>query len=195
MTQPRSQRLLAPSEREQPALALAVWPCAQPTPATPVQTIRLRLIARTIRHYTDPDDLVLLHECGSEELAQAHAFHRRALELTLNHNLSVLPVGAALIITTQPTAGESIASLASTCNALLKPGGFFALLPPRPQVELGDTVRACQDAGLLYWQHVIALTAPIADGKLHHQPGTRGHHDLLIFRKKAASSVLARAAA
>ena len=64
-----------------------------------------------------------------------------------------------------------------------------------------DTIAACQDAGLCYWQHVIALLATIRHGDLIPRPSfwqrihtrralDRGqqthlvcHEDVLVFRK------------
>ena len=65
----------------------------------------------------------------------------------------------------------------------------------------GETVALCQQAGLLYWQHVIALHAAIRDSQLVPRPSfwqlsttrnalARGEHvqlvcheDVLVFRK------------
>jgi hypothetical protein len=70
--------------------------------------------------------------------------------------------------------------IAHTCPPLLKPGGFLALLLSSPLSRRPDqprrTIRLLEQAGLSYWQHVIALC------------GTTElvHRDLLVFRRPDA---------
>ena len=86
------------------------------------------------------------------------------------------------------------------CAAVLKPGGFLAVTKRLGHREAvsgfgGGTVRLCEQLGLQYWQHVIALLALITDGHLHpprHRCTQRDgndvetvHADLLVFRKPA----------
>jgi hypothetical protein len=95
------------------------------------------------------------------------------------------------------------------CAAVLKPGGFLVLVTKdmRSRGALrnlaGDTISLCEGAGLLYWQHAIALLATIRDGELVPRPSfwqrmqikralERGerthlvcHEDVLVFRKPA----------
>jgi modification methylase len=102
---------------------------------------------------------------------------------------------------------EAMAGIYRVCAAVLKPGGFLVLVTKdmRSRGALrnlaGDTVALCEDAGLLYWQHVIALLATIRDGELVPRPSfwqrmqikralERGerthlvcHEDVLVFRK------------
>ena len=102
---------------------------------------------------------------------------------------------------------EVMADVYAASAAALKPGGFLVVVTKnlRSGGELhdlaGDTVALCQQAGLLYWQHVIALHAAIRDSELVPRPSfwqlsttrkalARGervqlvcHEDVLAFRK------------
>ena len=108
---------------------------------------------------------------------------------------------------------DAMAEIYRVCAAVLKPGGFLVLVTKdmRSRGALrnlaGDTVALCEDAGLLYWQHVVALLAAIRDGELVPRPSfwqrmqikralKRGerthlvcHEDVLVFRKPAADEV------
>jgi hypothetical protein len=73
---------------------------------------------------------------------------------------------------------------------VLRPGGFLIVtqITPIDGVTRGrseSTVRLCEEAGLQYWQHVIALLVPIQEGQLQPQcrRRARAHADLLVFRK------------
>ena len=70
--------------------------------------------------------------------------------------------------------------LAHTCPPLLKPGGFLALLLSPPLSRRPDqprrTIRLLEQAGLSYWQHVIALCGSTE----------LIHRDLLVFRRPQA---------
>jgi hypothetical protein len=105
-----------------------------------------------------------------------------------------------------------LAKLAATLLPLLRPGGFLALAAAAPAAAtngsdgLGAIVRTCQQSGLQYWQHVVALT-PASDGRERGrsqrarpraaQPSraARCHHDLLVFRRPAEAEAVAAAAA
>jgi hypothetical protein len=63
----------------------------------------------------------------------------------------------------------------------------------------GETVSLCAELGLAYWQHIIALLAPIDDSELTpHQhrdrrhaeaaPSQVVHADVHVFRKPAGTS-------
>ena len=102
---------------------------------------------------------------------------------------------------------EAMAEVYAASAASLKPGGFLVVVTKnlRSGGELhdlaGETVALCQQAGLLYWQHVIALHAAIRDSQLVPRPSfwqlsttrkalARGgrvqlvcHEDVLVFRK------------
>ena len=107
---------------------------------------------------------------------------------------------------------DAMGEMYTACAAALKPGGFLVVVTKnlRAGGELhdlaGDTVELCQQAGLLYWQHVIALHAAIRDSELVPRPSfwqlsttrralARGerlhlvcHEDVLVFRKPDAAS-------
>ena len=61
---------------------------------------------------------------------------------------------------------------------VLAPGGFLLLVhtqaPGKPRRGFGATVAAAEQAGLQYWQHVIAL---------HTAAAELLHTDVLSFRK------------
>lgn len=89
------------------------------------------------------------------------------------------------------------AQLLSACTALLRPGGFLLFAAPTADPDAAGTDRVSelvqigQSHGLQYWQHVIALYAPIENGQLHPNgtaTGTRCHGDLLAFRKPEAAN-------
>jgi tRNA G10 N-methylase Trm11 len=103
---------------------------------------------------------------------------------------------------------EAMAGIYEACAAVLKPGGFLVVVTKdmRRRGALrnlaGDTIALCEQTGLLYWQHVIALLATIRDGELVPRPSfwqgmqikralERGerthlvcHEDVLVFRKR-----------
>ena len=113
---------------------------------------------------------------------------------------------------------EAMADVYAAAAAALKPGGFLVVVTKnlRAGGELhdlaGDTVELCQQTGLRYWQHVIALHAAIRDSQLVPRPSfwqlsttrkalARGerlhlvcHEDVLVFRKPdTAAAPAARA--
>ena len=111
---------------------------------------------------------------------------------------------------------QAMGEVYTACAAALKPGGFLAVVTKnlRAGGELhdlaGDTVELCQQTGLLYWQHVIALHAAIRDSELVPRPSfwqlsttrralARGerlhlacHEDVLVFRKPDPGAAPAR---
>jgi modification methylase len=102
---------------------------------------------------------------------------------------------------------QAMADIYDACAAVLKPGGFLVVVTKdmRRRGALrnlaGDTITLCEDVGLVYWQHVIALLATIRDSELVPRPSfwqrmqikralERGerthlvcHEDVLVFRK------------
>ncbi|MDE3069126.1 MAG: site-specific DNA-methyltransferase [Acidobacteriota bacterium] len=110
------------------------------------------------------------------------------------------------------TYRAAMAEVYAACAAALKPGGFLVVVTKnlRAGGELyglaGDTIRLCRQAGLRYWQQVIALHAAIRDSTLVPRPSfwqlstirkanARGerlhlpcHEDVLVFRKPPARS-------
>lgn len=111
--------------------------------------------------------------------------------------------------------GESyitaMAEIYRVCAATLKPGGFFVCVTKNMRARgalcnlSGDTIALCENAGLLYWQHVIGLLATVRDSELVMRPSlwqtlhvrryrARGdrtqvaaHEDVLVFRKPLPS--------
>jgi SAM-dependent methyltransferase len=101
-----------------------------------------------------------------------------------------LGVGRVDLIVTSSPSHDRAAELYAVCAAALKPGGFLVTVPASVRAgdarddPAGDTVAVCAQAGLLYWQHVIALRAPIRESKLTPGPVQRlCHWDVLVFRK------------
>jgi DNA modification methylase len=110
---------------------------------------------------------------------------------------------------------DAMSEVYAACAAALKPGGFLAVVTKNLRAGgtlhdlAGETVEACQQTGLLYWQHVIALHAAIRDSELVPRPSfwqlsttrkalARGerlhlvcHEDVLVFRKPAAAASVA----
>jgi modification methylase len=102
---------------------------------------------------------------------------------------------------------EAMREIYDAAAALLKPGGFLVAVTRDRRAGgalhdlASETIALCQAAGLLYWQHVIALLAAISDGKLVPHPSfwqvtqlrkalRRGervhrivHEDVLVFHK------------
>jgi modification methylase len=113
---------------------------------------------------------------------------------------------------------QAMSDIYTACAAVLKPGGFLVAVTKdlREKGALrdlaGTTAQLCQQAGLVYWQHVIALLATVRDGELVPRPSfwqimqtrkaiARGerpqlvcHEDVLVFRKPLAPARRARAA-
>jgi SAM-dependent methyltransferase len=118
---------------------------------------------------------------------------------------NVVELGAGhvdLIIMSSAKCDGGPAAVYAACAAALKPGGFLAVVTaavrasdPRGNLA-GETVALCEHAGLLYWQHVIALHAPIRDGTLtRHRLQLVCHDDVLVFRKPdLAATATARSA-
>jgi hypothetical protein len=103
----------------------------------------------------------------------------------------------------------------AACAAALKPGGFLVVVTKNLRAGgalhdlAGETVELCQQAGLLYWQHVIALHAAIRGSELVPRPSfwqlsttrralARGerlhlvcHEDVLVFRKPDTAATAA----
>jgi tRNA G10 N-methylase Trm11 len=104
----------------------------------------------------------------------------------------------------------AMAEVYEACAAALKPGGFLVVVTKNLRAGgalhdlAGTTVELCQQTGLRYWQHVIALHAAIRDDQLVPRPSfwqlsttrkalARGerihlvcHEDVLVFRKADA---------
>jgi modification methylase len=129
------------------------------------------------------------------ELPRLLTRHRRLLanrDATPSES-NVVELGAGhvdLIIMSSANRDGAAAAVYAACAAALKPGGFLAVVTAAVRAGdplgnlAGETVALCEQAGLLYWQHVIALRAPIRDGKLApHRVQLVCHDDVLVFRK------------
>jgi hypothetical protein len=145
-------------------------------------------------------------EGDAHELARLLTRHRELLPTqdptTSSNNVVKLGAGSVdLILTSSTNRVDAIAEM-DACAAALKPGGFLAIITPSIRAgdalcdPAGQTVAVCEQAGLLYWQHVIALRAPIRDGKLAlGRLQVAGHDDVLVFRKPdVAATATARLA-
>jgi modification methylase len=104
---------------------------------------------------------------------------------------------------------RAMADVYRAAAAVLKPGGFLVTVTKemRPTGALrdlgGETIALCERAGLVYWEHVIALLATIRGGELVPRPSfwqrlqlrrslAQGefrqlvcHEDVRVFRKPA----------
>lgn len=128
-------------------------------------------------------------------------------------SLARLPYGSDLPLTAPPRSAGAAASYLTAmsevyeaCAKVIKPGGFLIVVTKnmrhrgRLRDLAADTIRCCQQAGLTYWQHVIALHARLLAGQLGVRPsfwqtqhqrralaqGQRSclncHEDVLVFR-------------
>lgn len=122
-------------------------------------------------------------------------------------NLAGLPYGKLDSSPRRASYLSEMGDVYRACAAVLKPGGFLVVVTRqmrrggRLRDLAADTIVLCERAGLSYWQHVIALHAPIRDNRLHPRPslwqtlhhrralaaGRRPclpvHEDLLVFRR------------
>jgi hypothetical protein len=183
--------------------ALAVWRLKRSSN----RPLPSELVRQLIAHYSQPGDLVL---AAADALRQAERLGRRAL--STNPHASAARAGRVIALRPDERAALAIAALnagaserragdlAAQLSARLNPGAFLVLAAVDARGRLGAIVQACQQQGLQYWQHVVALHP----GELEPQPvaveGTgcrslRRHRDLLIFRRPAAANALASGAA
>jgi modification methylase len=101
----------------------------------------------------------------------------------------------------------AMADVYAGCAKLLAPGGYLVLVTKNMRAGgrltnlSGDTTTLCESAGLVYWQHIVALLATIRHEALRPRPSmwqllnlrhalARGerthlvcHEDVLVFRK------------
>jgi len=108
-------------------------------------------------------------------------------------------------------AGESylaaMAAIYTACARMLSPGGYLVLVTKNLRADgalrniAGDTITLCQQTGLVFQQHIIALLAALRDGELLPRPSyfqlthirqarARGerthlvcHEDVLVFQR------------
>lgn len=191
--------------------ALAVWRLERSRSTRPLPS---ELARQLIEHYTEPGDLVLASQGASDALRQARRLGRRALPLNTcrrnargpSESADVIalrpdePAELAIVVVTPRVSERRAADLAAQLSERLKPGAFLVLAPDDVGGRLGAIVRACQQQGLQYWQHVVALHPDELEPKPVAAEGTgrrslRCHRDLLIFRRPAATDALASKAA
>jgi hypothetical protein len=185
--------------------ALAVWRLERSSN----RPLPSELVRQLIAHYSEPGDLVL---AAADVLAQAARLGRRAI--SANPHASGARGGRVIALRPDERAELAIAALsararaserraadrAAQLGARLNPGAFLVLAPADARGRLGAIVHVCQQQGLQYWQHVVALHP----GELEPKPvvvegagcrSLRCHRDLLIFRRPAATDALASEAA
>jgi hypothetical protein len=183
--------------------ALAVWRLEHTSKRALPSELALQLIA----HYTDRGDLVLASwRSGNETLRQARRLGRRALALDAsNRHAGEAATHAEDVVALRPNeradlaiaalnvnAGERHATeLAAQLLARLKPGAYLVLAPEDARGSLGAIVHACQQNGLQYWQHVVAVDPAAYNGQPSGREAAEGrrsircHRDLLVFRRPA----------
>jgi hypothetical protein len=183
--------------------ALAVWRLDRSS-AGPLPD---ELVRRLIAHYSDPGDLVVVATGASDSLHQARRLGRRALTLTVRDhgprdarsNLIALRPNERADLAIGLLRKRSVPDLRQLCDRL-KPGAFLVLVRGDERHGLGAVVHACQQQGLQYWQHVVALDPPErvreADPRgLSERRARRCHRDLLVFRRDTDAVERASAAA
>ncbi len=101
----------------------------------------------------------------------------------------------------------AMASIYSACARMLKPGGYLVLVTKNLRADgamrniAGDTITLCQQSGLRFQQHIIALLVALRDDELFPRPSyfqlthvrhalARGerqhlvcHEDVLVFQR------------
>jgi hypothetical protein len=198
--------------RTKPALAVYRLECSSNKP------LPGELARQLIAHYTDRGDLVLATQRASNALPQARRLDRRARPLSARRRCACeTGVRGEAVIALRPNeradlaigalnanASERRAShVAAQLSARLKPGAFLVLVFDDARDHLGAIVHACQQQGLRYWQHVVALDAAAIDCEpsdedvlaTERRRSIRCHRDLLVFRRPAHTNALAGEAA
>jgi len=190
--------------------ALAVWRLERASKRALPSNLARQLIA----HYTDRGDLVLApRRGGSEALRQARRLGRRALPLEASNRHAGDAAADAIALRPNERADLAIAALnvnaserhatqlAAQLLARLKPGAYLVLAPEDARDRLGAIVHACQQNGLQYWQHVVALDPAAYNGQPSGRDAAEGrrsircHRDLLVFRRPAQADAVASEAA
>jgi modification methylase len=143
----------------------------------------------------DPPELPRLLAAQADNLLR----HQRQLP----PNVGVHPGGSAdLILTFLPA---DAADLLSAAAVVLRPGGYFVAvtgdeLDSAARDTASETVSHCEELGLHYWQHIVALLVPIEGGELK-APRTRQHandatprivhQNVHVFRKPTTADACA----
>ncbi|MGC2375506.1 MAG: DNA methyltransferase [Solirubrobacteraceae bacterium] len=114
-------------------------------------------------------------------------------------------------LTAGTRSGESylaaMAAIYTACARMLSPGGYLVLVTKNLRADgalrniAGDTITLCQQIGLVFQQHIVALLAALRDGELLPRPSyfqlthvrqarARGerthlvcHEDVLVFQR------------
>jgi hypothetical protein len=165
------------------------------------------LVRRLIAHYSDPGDLVVVATGASDALHQARRLGRRALTLPVcdheprdaRSNLIELRPNERADLAIGLLRKRSVPDLPQLCDRL-KPGAFIVLVRGDEHHGLGGVVHACQQQGLQYWQHVVALDPAEREREaepreLNERRARRCHRDLLVFRRDTDAVERAGAAA
>lgn len=107
---------------------------------------------------------------------------------------------------------SAMTSVYSACARMLTPGGYLVLVTKNMRAGgtmrniAGDTITLCQQIGLAFDQHIVALLAVVRDGGIYPRPSyyqmtsvrralARGerahlvcHEDVLVFRTPQATA-------
>jgi DNA modification methylase len=120
-------------------------------------------------------------------------------------NVAQLAYGSVDLVLTSTTEPRRMrrAQLVELCREsarVVKPGGFVVIVtrdqPGRPN-RAAETVSIAEEVGLHFWQHAVALLAPVRDGELAVDARWRAtaglhricHEDVLVFRRPAVAAV------
>jgi hypothetical protein len=165
----------------------------------------------------DPSELprLLARQSGGLLRRQLRAAGDVAVHPAGSADLVVVSLPAALLLGRRQRASKrwrqpfSAHDVLNASAVVLRPGGFLAAVtggPPKRSLTRdlgGEIVSLCVGLGLAYWQHIVALLAPIDDGELkpgQHRdrrhaeaaPSHVVHADVHIFRKPAGTSETVR---
>jgi hypothetical protein len=151
-------------------------------------------------------EAVLLHGDPPElpRLLAAQADNLLRHQRQLPPNVAVHPGGSAdLILTFLPA---DAADRLSPAAVVLRPGGYFVAITTADELDsaardtASETVSHCEELGLHYWQHIVALLVPIEGGELkathtrqHANDATPRivHQNVHVFRKPTTADACA----
>jgi DNA modification methylase len=173
------------------------------------------LARRLIAHYSDPGQLVIAAGNSGAACVQARRLGRRALPYNgkrrANEGAVVIPLRSheradlALLAANKKTQAQRLAERSAQISRQLKAGGFLVLaLAPDTHAQLGALVGACQQHGLQYWQHIVAIDANLQETdaataelipRRARDGGARCHRDLLVFRRASENALAGRSEA
>lgn len=226
----------SPAEPVDPTVPLALWLTPidpAPAPAGAAQAVPVLLAQNLVAVYTGPTGTVLAVGGSAHLLARTAArLGRRPAPRTAGHRPAAGSVD--LLVLTPPTASPTASSAASPAaegrtpgpdgaawrrwTRLLSPAGVLAVVLPesRGPSDPAMVVAAAVGAGLIYLQHIPALTWPLHDdhfdppanvasahgGEPHHcsAPGQcaeagavrTAHLDVLIFGRRTGHTAADR---